>query len=232
MRRQPGLQDPDRARSPPGGTCAPSSPDASRARGRRRAARRQVARRRRSRPTSTSRPPASQNASSRGASGVARQHQPRPRVRGLEHPVEPAQDRRQPPAPAAQRRGPLVAALGRRASHLPSTWSSTRPGRIPRPGSPRRTARAPGRAAGGRGSGRGRRGTATGSVPSARRRTDARGEAAVGRSGAGRTTSPAARPAPRPGGGRARARSRPRGRRRVAARPRGSGYSMSSRQRM
>jgi hypothetical protein len=58
---------------------------------------------------------------------MAGQHQSRPRMSGLEHAIETAEDRRQPSGAPAQRGGPLVVLGRRRRSHLPGHVLAQRP---------------------------------------------------------------------------------------------------------
>ena len=109
----------------------------------------------------------------------------------LERATEPLEDHAEPAQAPAQPRGALVLLLLGRRTHLGPDVAE-QPVSTVRPG--RRTAGGPRRAAGGTGSDRGPPGTATGSAPSARRQTDTRGASGAGRSGAGRTMNPAARP--------------------------------------
>ena len=144
-------------------------------------------------PQSTSRPPTSQNASRRlESTGWAARTSRALHVRCLERATEPIEDHAKPAQPPPQRRGALVLLLGgrRRASGRGRGRAAAR-GRRP----PRGTVVAPRRAVAGRGSDPDPPGTATGSAPSARTRTDTREASGAGHSGAGRTMNPAARPA-------------------------------------
>ena len=135
---------------------------------------------------------------------VPREDQPGSRMRGLEQAVEPREQHARGGARGVSARRRVRTAGPRR----PRASADGR-GRsaVARSRRRRGTTRAPHPAGGGRDSGRDRRGTATDSAPSDRRRTGDRGAPGDGRSGAGRTASPAARPARPPAVGRAAARS-------------------------